>query len=502
LKQNLRDIDELMPVVSHRVDLQHMWDTSSSVLQVHAGKGQRAYRNKRINRHLLEHSVYTMNKFNAFKCEAAPQDVVHDQNDDGGSEDGRPVDPVDGQDRAPDSFGRLVRDYFHDILSSRVGAFFSVRSDEGDHEPFQLVSFRQNVSLVKTHRNCHTYVCKLGIARLSIRSLSSIDTGPCLRVLEVDDPEYIDLTSFIHDVHDRDRLFQWTEVQSDVEGAICLVNPEIVQPTAKLNSLKVPVLCLVDALKAEGFAFVDRMVTHRVDNALKLVDARNMASQRHYFQCVLGMTTLWARGVTEFRSGRTNSWYLLLLHNKLDGITPANLKSRLAEVVGDEIEVAALQRTATLHSAAPVEVDIAGDEVCSPQSSDIAGDLGPETNAGADVGDCSSPSSPSSIAGDVEPGNVAGDASGSYEPPTQIDGCTVTVESHVGGFPGLRVRCRRHANCRKFSAVCQDLYSLGPRSAEFFLGAWLQLPASDRVEHVRAQPSRDQVLAYARSHPS
>ena len=68
---------------------------------------------------------------------------------------------------------------------------------------------------------------------------------------------------------------------SDVNGCIALVRPVVVEVDSHLNGKKVPVLCLVDALKAAGYAFVDRLVVHKPADALKLVDGRRLASKRH-----------------------------------------------------------------------------------------------------------------------------------------------------------------------------------------------------------------------------
>ena len=103
----------------------------------------------------------------------------------------------------------------------------------------------------------------------------------------------------------------------------------------------------------------------------------------------------------------------------------------------------------------------------------------------------------SSPAADV----VAGvDEENVYQLPTVISGCAVGYEFHRhSNSMGLRVKCNRHVNCRRFHSLAKDEYGIGIRAAEAWLGAWLQLPESSAKPHSQWVPSKEQVLAFRES---
>ena len=496
LKQNLEDIDTVLPTLRPRTDVQWLWDRWSSVLQV--SEGRKLGRNKRMKRRCVEESTYTMRHFRDFRLEDAPVEVDHDAGDDPvGDDDGGPGDgggEEEGGAADTDGFGRLLREYYQDALSSRVGSFFSVRGEGGEgHRAFQLLAFKQNVSLLRSFRKRRVFVCKMSVMWLDTWAARNLHAEPSLDVFEVSDPEHIDLYEFVRDVDDRRHLYSWSEVPCDVDGCITLVRPVVVEVQSHLNSKKVPVLCLVDALKAAGYEFVDRRVVHKPADALKLVDGRTLASKRHYFQCVLASAALWERGVTEFRSGAASGFYWLLLHNKVAGLTKENMKRRLAELDCDTIELQTLQRPAKLQRH-----DAGGDDGIVGDDGGAGGPAAPVAEEPADAESSSSDSSSSSSSSSSSPSaGIVGDGPGdAYELPTEIDGIRVHVEEHGSrGDRGFRIKCPLHANCRKYASLIKDPYGYGPRAAELFLKAWLRLDAPDAKAHGRRKPTNAEIDA-------
>ena len=65
------------------------------------------------------------------------------------------------------------------------------------------------------------------------------------------------------------------------------------------------------------------------------MDIRRPTARRFYFQCVLAKDTLWSRGVESFASNQTQQYYLLLLHNKLAGLSRGNFKRKVKELPYD-----------------------------------------------------------------------------------------------------------------------------------------------------------------------
>jgi hypothetical protein len=82
------------------------------------------------------------------------------------------------------------------------------------------------------------------------------DRGAGLDVFETENPETVDLATFLKNPDDRANLFVWREDASDVEGCISLCSPQVLQATTKLSDRKVPVLSLMDALAAAGVKIV------------------------------------------------------------------------------------------------------------------------------------------------------------------------------------------------------------------------------------------------------
>ena len=143
--------------------------------------------------------------------------------------------------------------------------------------------------------------------------------------------------------------------------------------------------------------------------------------------------------------------------------------------------------------------DIGGDESARPEHSKpaalVPGAIGAGFGDAVPAGDRAASSSSSSERGD----DLAGDENANaYVPPTHISGKSVSIESHRDGHDvGLRVRCSRHPNCRKFSSLGRDPHGFGPICAHLWLGAWLALPcANSAAAHSACVPTKAQMQAF------
>ena len=215
--------------------------------------------------------------------------------------------------------------------------------------------------------------------------------------------------------------------------------------------------------------------------------------RRHYFQCVLARAELWARGVESFRSDKSQQYYVLLLNDKLDGVTPENTKRRLQECGWEVKDLASLERPAKV-----CRHDSSGDEIAGndgglapdPVPGDDGGDLGIHVAvAAADA----APLPDEASGGDEIGGDEDPDA---YVPPAAMDGVHVTVEEHYGrsgvSNRGLRVKCPG-CNVRRFSALSKE-QGFSALSAELHLRAWLRL-CTGTPAHRRIDPSWAQMEA-------
>ena len=130
---------------------------------------------------------------------------------------------------------------------------------------------------------------------------------------------------------------EWVTTKSDVEGCIQLHSPAVLSPKVLLNSPKVPVLCLIDALLDKSFAPVFHTLEHK-PNGPDVFDRRACMSKRWYYQCLLSQTILFQRGVTSFKSNESSAFYRLLLHSRSPvprGLSAKECKKRLGGLTDD-----------------------------------------------------------------------------------------------------------------------------------------------------------------------
>ena len=92
---------------------------------------------------------------------------------------------------------------------------------------------------------------------------------------------------------------QWDTQLSDLDGCIEMHSSRTLVPRSALQSAKVSILALKDALEDQLYVAVKHTVDH-YNRQGKFFDARNLQSKRCYLQCVLASTWLYANGQKQF----------------------------------------------------------------------------------------------------------------------------------------------------------------------------------------------------------
>ena len=500
LQHNLQDIQNLLPVLEPRTSFELLYAHHKAVLRMKKANGTMD-KHVRMPKKKTDELTYTMKQFANFELSEQPEDPEFDVGG-GGSDgdDGAPAGEPEEELPVGDSdWARMLREFYTSAFKDCIGKLFSIIGDDGQHMVFQLLGFRQHSLSVVTFRSRRKYGCKMTILKLNVWQERKEGDKTCMiDVFELGEPESIDFAEWIRDQASRVRLFRWEEAASDVEGCISMVNPKPVKQQAGLSDKRISVLALVDALLADGHTFVDRQVIHKAGDPARLVDGRRLASKRHYLQCVVAAPDLWRRGETEFPSSRSQRWYLLLLHDQLRGVTKENVQKRLA-ALGELNELDALSRPVKLARRTSDESEVAGDDGARELASAIVHGAAPAAAAAGPDPAPEPDSSSSSSSEESASSCIAGEAGEVYEPPPTIGGATVGVEVHADtGQRGLRMKCSRHRNCRKFCSLHVDPFGFGSRHAEYFLGAWFQLVVvpDSKEAHQPPRPTRAQVQAY------
>ena len=116
------------------------------------------------------------------------------------------------------------------------------------------------------------------------------------------------------DINFKDNIRKWTLGLSDYEACVGLADPRPLEFAGALQSANVPTLCLVDALRADGYTFTMQKIKYK-DGTERSIDMRNAAGRRNYFKCVLCLQDLFKHGAPQFTSTLSNAFYALLLRN-------------------------------------------------------------------------------------------------------------------------------------------------------------------------------------------
>ena len=204
----------------------------------------------------------------------------------------------------------------------------------------------------------------------------------------VEDPCTLNVLSIFNPEKNSREDFQvWSAAESDVDGCMALSNPTVVQPTTKLSSDDVPVLCILDALTAAGYEGKKAAMVH--DNSHKFFDCRGLSRRRWYLKAVLAFDDLLKRGTESFRSSGSETCFRLLLKSPSGvppGLKAAHYKSQLKKLQNPEDCRCLDQLPPRIHSRPKIGavksidvVDFAGgsssdEDVAKPVVDEVAGE--------------------------------------------------------------------------------------------------------------------------------
>lgn len=321
----------------------------------------------------------------------------------------------------------------------------------------------------------------------------------------------------------RDLWLQWEATQSDLEGCVLLKEPAAIRPKLSLSSPKIPVLSLVDALHAKGFAPVGQRVTHEEGSAA-LYDATGLPAKAKYLQCVLALPDLLSAGVVSFPSGQPISYYALLLKTKKQlaiGQGDREYKLKLAAASDDEEAFAALLADAPqpLQDAGAVRQQAALED---GDSSDVVGG-GRGAAAGAAIArrklaDAHSPPEP--VGSDSDSDGIVGGGGNLGAPqaeapqlaagpqmPDMVLGQRLRkvkgrLDGHWSYFERLSVACNNpaHEGCAKSRSCELGAAEFGRLAPVFFLGAWLRRSDMSVAAHKSYKPGKADMRAFAQEY--
>jgi hypothetical protein len=324
-------------------------------------------------------------------------------------------------------------------------------------------------------------------------------------------PASFNLFKYIAEVNpNRCNFLQWDTQLSDIQGCIELHSSSNLVPRSALQSAKVSVLALKDALEDQLYVAVNRTVDH-YNRQGKFFDASNLQSRRCYLQCVLASTWLYANGQKQFPSNRPQAYYLAIMRKPGQVDVKLSAKECLAIVAGADGPQPMLSLPAPVNPSKRqlALADIDGDEGDQPPAPkraarltimDIDGDEGPDDAKSS----CSSSTSNSrSSSGSSSDGShsIDGDFGDDDRPnvPKRICGRRTRLETHIrSGDQGLRITCGVHGHtCRKFRSIEKDRSLYGNNACEYFLATWLSL--ADTMPdgtHGKHTPTHAEIKAY------
>ena len=349
-----------------------------------------------------------------------------------------------------------------------------------------------------------------------------------MEVFVVEEPLKIDLIELLgSDEAQRANVFAWDSKAANVEGCLELLNPRQAGTEISVNNKQVPVLSLVDTLLARGWTkSTGRRVQHSPDSE-KVFDYSKPMASRWYLQCLLAIDVLFQKKAKPFTSGRSKSFYRLLLHSPAmaDPTMPASEAKRLlATITGDDRVLAELdgiplakRKRVTVqppptddddewgHDFQPTAAEQPGSST-DPPGHNVAETDGPlSTPADSSFSSSSSTSGSSSSDTASEPdAEWGGDTDEPLPHPDKILGQKVYVEHRQGGGLGLSVRCNNpgHGRCRKYRSAKLDVATFGEMAPVYYLATWLAASHDDHPNgHGQWRPSRAQVRVYLAGHP-
>ena len=350
-------------------DLESEWDRYTRILQRPAsGNPERSFR---CTRKQLGATVYRMEGFSGSVLSRGRSadrydgvDGDDDDDDEGGGDDGAPpadvvmgeqapaggAQPGGGPDDAgveegPDhvGHGRMVREYLK--ASIRTYTYISIDPPPpvDGHEvvfprAFQILAVR--VKAVLTDKSTDNSQFLFGVRIQEMEVWRGVTRPGILNIFKVTEPKKVDILEITGvDPDIRDRLCVWSTRASDLAGSTELYNKTVLVPKLEKGLLgpQVPVLCLLDKLKADESTPVRALVNHTAGK-VEVYDSRNPWLKRTYYQAIIMAEDLFKAKVTEFRSGRPSLYYRLLMATRADvepGKTGRHYKEQLVKHTTD-----------------------------------------------------------------------------------------------------------------------------------------------------------------------
>ena len=520
VQQNLADAQRLAAETG--ADMQKLWNKWKSVIQT---SKRSANRNSKIRHHVFYDQLYrmsSMKEFGSHLAEAGGAPGVDGEDDDD--------DVVADEEETPavaelpgGTFTSSLNEFLDDACAAH--SYITVPAAEGSDvalKCFQVLHKRRKHILPegKTHRAVEQadewciqameiwrgHAAAVDSTRLDVFALC----GPSNQLAAV---------LFGITAAQRSMVKVWTPEQSDLQGCISLQSPAPVCSRKMLNDKNIPVLCLADALQAKGFHEKHELVVHKPASLALHYDCRHLSSKRSYLQAVLAQDQLFAKGVTEFQSGKAAAYYQWLLRSP--GLIEEGLSAKEMQELIKKAGETALQKLPALQmsarplgdSAVLADPDVDGgcaalvdEDVDGGEPAMRAKERKPSTSSSSssssDSCNKSSSKSTSSSAADLDSGSIEGDegedrAAGA---PIFVEGCKLTPEREGEAGAGYRVRCPHHSLCRCFKSAHVDADIFGALAPVFFLGAWVKQGADMPAEEHRTwRPGRRDVRAFADS---
>ncbi|CAK0867178.1 unnamed protein product, partial [Prorocentrum cordatum] len=422
--------------------------------------------------------------------------------------------------------GSLSADYLgralvpHRYYSVQVDLDYDDPDDHRGKRFFQLLSLKVQPKLIKTvsteQPDHETFVVHAQLMQPWNDPTDDVVDAYC-----IEDPACLDLFMYLDASREsRQRLCIWEVRDSDIDERVALYGVVVAKPSG--DTLSWPTLALLDELDANGWRRELAPIEYGDAASASQYDGRAVrVGRRYYYLRMLCLGALFEKGAAPFSSAEPDSFYQLLLKYPSKAVAGQSAKSSKALLDGlggdDTSDHIIVNRPSKKLKPAPALCDdVVGDDGADPvedcvdggvdieplpipgaagYAADVEGDCGDDGGGDGDpAGDGPHADVPAPV-----PGPPVGDAAGpALAVPHFIEGQRVTYESHVTppGVPhaGLRARCSNpaHPGCRCFRSGKLDVDRYGPKAAQYFLGARLQLAHGAPTKGARRKPRRDE----------
>ena len=501
LDQNLTDVYNYVPTV--KADLQAEWRRYKQILQV---KPSKLGRNVRMSPKRFQECVYSMGMF---QDQSAPGGsgtdlACENGDDDSGGPDLPPapeaeaaaehraasssVVPAAGAAPASRAAGLsdivpLLREFLLVCLQPAMFVSLPIVEGDGTIVPYicQALRLQPQVTTVKLFSDDLNPKGLLDVAVQPLQRWSPVgndpaDLGHCIEVYVLEEPTRLDILKHIEpSFRSRSKMFQWKSGRSCLRGCLSLVDPVQLAPPGAwtLSHAKMPTLCLLDALREQGFRPVNRLVEHSTSTS-KEFDGRQRVSKSQYFRCVLASGDLFAAGITSFKSNHSQTFYAYLMRfKKLPD--PKQTAAQLQKLINDADtdEPCCTELSVRPPAAAPPDPSIAW--VDDTYDEQLAALPAPEPAVPEPVEDLDAAAAiEQAVIADLEDHDLA------PEWPTHLDGVRLTVESENVDpahhyHARLKIRCNNpeHLLCTKSRSTALQTEVFGINAPLYYLGAWL-----------------------------